>query len=109
MPIYVYPSTHDIYVQIKLSKHVLVQTKDINHQLEFLQYMSRYVFFVLGHIRNNIICGEQMGMVRTYQTYYNSHKEWRTMREETYTVSLYTMQFNEKLSRISVYLPKIFQ
>ena len=34
MPIYVRPSTFDLHVQMKFPKHILVQTRERNHELE---------------------------------------------------------------------------
>ena len=66
MPIFLCPSTYALHVQMKLPKHVLVQTQEINHELEFLLSMSRYLFCVSGHIRYVILSRGQMGMVQKY-------------------------------------------
>ena len=67
MTIYVCPSNYALHVQMKFPKHVLVQTRDINKELYSLQIMSCYIFHVWGHIRNDILCGGKMRMVRTYR------------------------------------------
>ena len=57
MPISVCPSTDDLYVQMQFPKHVLVKTREINHELKFLRSMSCSLFHTWGHIRNYILRG----------------------------------------------------
>ena len=49
------------------SKDVLLQTWERKHESECLQCMSRSLFRVWGHIRNDILRRGRMGIVRTYQ------------------------------------------
>ena len=53
-----------LHVQMKFPKHLLVQTRDINQELECLRYMYHYIFCIWGHISNEILRGGNMGMVK---------------------------------------------
>ena len=53
---HIYPSTHDVRVQIILSKHVLVHIRDGNDELMCLQYVSHSLQHI-HHIRNENIIG----------------------------------------------------
>ena len=61
LPIYVCPSTNSLHVQMKLPKHVLVRTREINREFECLISMLHSIFCVWGHKINEILYGGMNG------------------------------------------------